>query len=463
MCAPARGSVFARPTVCAMNDDVRALGRPTAVSVPVGDFERDPAVDVARVGCVITVVCSHILMVTLTADPATGEIRSVLVPTQQPWYWWATWLLQIMPLFFVVGGTATAGAWRRRRARGMARGEYVRERTLRLIQPAAVLWCVLALGAGIAVVAGAGIELVTFALSGVGMALWFLAAYLVCQGLAPLFVDLHERMGWVWCWFLFSCAVAVDLLRLTTGWQWWGLLNMVFVWPLIQQFGFFRADGWFGARRRPVLVALAAGCYAVAGVCVASGSYAPDMLTNLNPPTVCMVLLGFAQACLLEVFSPLLRRAMHSRVVRAVVYVVGTRALTIYLWHLPMVVAVMAVWFFAVGYDPVPGSAAWWWLRIPLTVLCWAVVLVVATVLRRLESSSTAPWGARPIRLSNAAVVVALVCAVVPPLWEIVTLLTVPLTVAGAVGAVAAVVLLRSGRVPSRAERAETAPTSPAR
>ena len=368
-----------------------------------------------------------------------------------------------MPLFFVVGGTATAGAWRRRRARGMARGEYVRERTLRLIQPAAVLWCVLALGAGIAVVAGAGIELVTFALSGVGMALWFLAAYLICQGLAPLFVDLHERMGWVWCWFLFSCAVAMDLLRLTTGWQWWGLLNMVFVWPLIQQFGFFRADGWFGARRRPVLVVLAAGCYAVSGVCVASGSYAPDMLTNLNPPTVCMVLLGFAQACLLEVFSPLLRRAMHSRVVRAVVYVVGTRALTIYLWHLPVVVAVMAVWFFAVGYDPVPGSAAWWWLRIPLTVLCWAVVLVVATVLRRLESSSTAPWGARPIRLSNTAVVVALVCAVVPPLWEIVTLLTVPLTVAGAVGAVAAVVLLRSGRVPSRAERAETAPISQAR
>lgn len=431
--APGPSSVSTRPI------------RPGTAATPPP--ERDPAVDAARVGCVIAVVCIHILMVTITRDPVSGEIRSVLVPTLQPWYWWGTWILQVMPLFFVVGGTATAGAWRRRRERGTAAGEYVRERTLRLVQPAALLWCALALLAVVALAAGAPYELVTFALSGMGMALWFLAAYLICQAVAPIYMQMHESMGWVWCWFLLSGTVAVDLLRMGTGQQWWGLLNMVFVWPLVQQFGFLRADGWFAARSRTTLVALAAGCCAVLGLCVASGSYAPDMLTNLNPPTVCMVLLGFAQACLLEVLSPALRRLMAWRSVRAVAHLVGSRALTIYLWHLPLVVAVMAAWFLAGGYDPAPGSAAWWWLRIPLALLCWAVVLAVATVLRRAERASVAPWGARPVRLSGAALVLALACAVVPPLWEIVTLLTVPLTIAGAVGSLVAVVLLRSGRV----------------
>ena len=74
--------------MCAMTDDVRAPGRaPAALPFLAGAAERDPVVDVARVVCVITVVCSHVLMVTLTADPATGQIRSVLVPTLQPWYW----------------------------------------------------------------------------------------------------------------------------------------------------------------------------------------------------------------------------------------------------------------------------------------------------------------------------------------------------------------------------------------
>ena len=73
-----------------MSHDVRA--QPASASQAP---DRDPAVDAARVACVITVVCLHILMVTITRDPASGEIRSVLVPTLQPWYWWATWLLQL--------------------------------------------------------------------------------------------------------------------------------------------------------------------------------------------------------------------------------------------------------------------------------------------------------------------------------------------------------------------------------
>lgn len=433
-------------TLMLMSDGVQTHSAPTRANGSVALADRDLASDAARVGCVIAVVFIHLLMVTLTADPDTGELVSVLVPEEQTWYWWATWILQVMPLFFVVGGVATAGALRRRRARGAAPAEYVRERTLRLMQPAAVLWLVFAISAMAALALGVGEELVTFALSGMGMPLWFLAAYLIAQALAPAFLELHERMGWVWCWFLLSCVVAVDLLRMATDQQWWGLLNMLFVWPLIQQLGFFRADGWFAARGTLTLLLIVAACYALLAVCVFSGRYAPDMLTNLNPPTVCMVLLGLAQACLLQVFTPALNRLMHWRPAQAVTYVVGTRAMTIYLWHLPVIILVMAAWFFAGGYDPVPGSAQWWLLRIPLAVLCWVAVLVVATALLRVERASAKPWG--KLRLTPLAVLVGLICAVVPPLLEIVTLLTPALVLWGAAGSVVCLVIMKWGVVP---------------
>ncbi|WP_223842117.1 acyltransferase family protein [Kocuria sp. cx-455] len=430
-----------------MSDGVQTHSAPTRAAGSAVLAERDLAADAARVGCVIAVVFSHILMVTLTADPDTGELRSVMVPTEQPWYWWATWIVQVMPLFFVVGGVATAGAIRRRRARGAAPAEYVRERTLRLMQPAAVLWLVLAAGAWIALVAGVGEELVTFALSGMGMPLWFLAAYLISQALAPAFLEVHERMGWVWCWFLLSCVVAVDLLRIATDQQWWGLLNMLFVWPLIQHLGFFRADGWFAARRTITLIAIAALCYGLLAVCVISGRYAPDMLTNLNPPTVCMVLLGLAQACVLQVCTPALNRLMRWRVSQAVVVVVGTRAMTIYLWHLPVIILIMAAWFFAGGYDPVPGSGAWWLLRVPLAAVCWAAVLAVATALLRAERAPATPWGA--LRLTPPAVLIGVICSVIPPLLEIITLLTPALVLWGAAGSVVCIGIMKWGAVPA--------------
>ena len=93
-----------------MSDGVQTHSAPTRAAGSVALAERDLAADAARVGCVIAVVFIHILMVTLTADPDTGELRSVMVPTEQPWYWWATWIAQVMPLFFVVGGVAGTAA-----------------------------------------------------------------------------------------------------------------------------------------------------------------------------------------------------------------------------------------------------------------------------------------------------------------------------------------------------------------
>ncbi|GGG52634.1 hypothetical protein GCM10011374_14300 [Kocuria dechangensis] len=406
---------------------------------------RDPAVDAARTGCLLAVVLVHLLMVTVTADPVTGGPTTVMVPTLQPWYWWASWILQVMPLFFVAGGHASVLSWRRHAARGGSAAGWVRARALRLLEPAAVLWLVLALGCAVALAVGAPSDLLLVVVQGVGMPLWFLAAYLACQALLPLTAGWHARAPWATAGALLAGVVVVDVLRITTGAAWIGLLNLVLVWPLVQQLGFLRADQWFARRSVRSLLAAAAGCYALLGVLVATGGYAPDMLTNLNPATVCMVLLGIAQACLLQVAAPALARLMSTRPAQVVAWLVGSRAMTIYLWHLPVIVVVAAAWFLLGGPDPEPGSAAWWGWRVPLGGVVVLVLGVLSVPLVRAERVPTAlpPGHGAP---SAPAVALAVVLGFLPPFLQIIWWLSPELILSGAVLTTAAVTLLGRGR-----------------
>ncbi|MFW8745895.1 hypothetical protein, partial [Mesorhizobium japonicum] len=120
-------------------------------------------------------------------------------------------------------------------------------------------------------------------------------------------------------------------------------LNMLFVWPLIQQFGFWYADGWFDRRRWWQLALIGLGAWATLFPLVFAGPYSPDMLTNLNPPTLPLVALGLSQACALRLLKPLLGRLMRTRGAKAVVVLAGTRLMTIYLWHLPVIIALAGV------------------------------------------------------------------------------------------------------------------------
>lgn len=89
------------------------------------------------------------------------------------------------------------------------------------------------------------------------------------------------------------------------------------------------------------VLALAAAAATAAGL---PHQWASDALSMLNPPTIRMVLLGVNQACALQLLSPVLERLMALRPMAFVAWLAGSRALTLYLWHLPVIVAVMAAW-----------------------------------------------------------------------------------------------------------------------
>lgn len=414
-----------------MTSAASASVQPTAPDLS----KRDLTLDLARVTCVVLVVIIHLLMVGVGPGP-DGLVFSR--PLEElSWFAPATWVGQIMPLFFVVGGFAGITGLRSNRRRGGSDPSFVRTRALRLAQPALPLFVFLALVLGIATAIGAPPEVIETAAVGVGSPLWFLAAYLLVQALVPIMVFWHEHNRVQPIIALAVGAIVVDALRFSTGIQTIGLLNLAFVWLLVQQFGFWYHDGWFDRRHPLTLVAIAAACFAVLWPLTVFGPYSVSMLGNLNPPTVPLILLGLAQACLLRLFKPALTALTRLKPVQGVMFLLGSRLMTIYLWHLPVILMIAGLGLLVPALAPMPGTAAWWWSRILVFIVVVGLVLALSLVVGRIEE----PWDSRPTP-PTAVVVVGTVLAFIPPFLVMEFFLDLPIAVVGSVLLAVAVVLL---------------------
>lgn len=379
-------------------------------AIPPG---RDLVVDLARVFCVLLVVAIHVMMVGVAVDEA-GAVVANQPLQEQPWFPLSTWAGQIMPLFFVVGGFASATAWAGARRRGDDAGDFVRGRLLRLARPAAAVFVVLALVLVVATALGVDPALLDVAATGVGTPFWFLAAYGITQVCVPVMARLHSSRPWATLFTLAVAAVVVDAVRYGTGVTEVGLLNLAFVWLFVQQLGFAYADGLFGQTPRLVLVAVAALGYASLVPLTTAGPWSDDMLRNLNPPTVPLMVLGVAQICVLSLVHPVLSRLMATSAARAVVFAIGSRGMTVYLWHLPLLVALLGVLLAVGGPLPQPATATWWWTRIPIWALVIGLACLVSVATARFERPPRAlPEGRR--RASWWLIGAAAVLAIGPP------------------------------------------------
>jgi fucose 4-O-acetylase-like acetyltransferase len=408
--------------------------------------KRDLTLDLARVFCVLLVVVIHLLMVGIGfgADGAVEVSR----PLESQW-WFApvTWAGQIMPLFFVVGGFASITAWRSLTRRGGTASDYVRNRVLRLAQPALPLFVFYVVVIGGARLFGVDPQLVDLAVVGAASPLWFLAAYTLCQALVPLMVSWHQRSPRATLAVLLAGAVAVDALRYSTGIDEIGLVNLFFVWLLVQQLGFWYADGWFAARRWWALVLIAVVAYASLVPMTVWGPYSDDMLTNLNPPTLPLVALAVAQACILRLLRPALATLMNTHAARAFVFVVGTRLMTIYLWHLPVILIVSGAALLIPGASPAPASPGWWWSRPLVFVIVLAAVFGLSFLVGRWEAPREV--GVTP---PPGVVAFATVLAFIPPFAVMEWFMDLPIAIGGSLLLSAAILLLGRWKVPRSSE-----------
>ena len=293
-----------------------------AVAVPAS---RDLVVDFIRVACMFAVVAVHLLMMGISVDESGIGVGNPL--TSLSWFAQGTWFGQVMPLFFIVGGFASLTSWRSLKRKGGDGGDYLRNRVLRLVRPTVALYIFLAIALWSATAAGVPVDLLAVIAAGAGVQLWFLAAYLICQAMVPTMAKFHEAAPYRTIAALAAGAVVVDVLRLGLERNPWGfdsnpigLLNMVFVWGLLQQLGFFYADGFFDRFAKWKLVLAAAGCYAVMVPLTHAGPYPVDMLTSQNPPMFPLILVGLAHILLVKAAYPVLQRCVHVGWVQKVMY-----------------------------------------------------------------------------------------------------------------------------------------------
>src|SRR3954464_14019196 len=109
----------------------RAVAPPTAGTLAAQTpASRDRAIDCLRVASLAVVMVGHTLMATVEPNGRVGNVLATLPQTQL-----LTWLFQVVPVFFLVGGFGHAAALRSR----PTYGAFVASRMTRLVPPAAVL------------------------------------------------------------------------------------------------------------------------------------------------------------------------------------------------------------------------------------------------------------------------------------------------------------------------------------
>ena len=381
---------------------------------------RDRAVDLTRAACLVVVVGLHVMMAGITVGTDGLAITNSL--DGHPIFAWSTWIVQVMPLFFVMGGFSALLAWRRQRERGVLASTYVRDRVARLARPA--LLPLALVGITLAILGLIGLPDAVLAAVGfrIGQPLWFLAVYLGCAGLVPVMARLHERAPWATLLGMLAAAMAVDTVALLTAQPLIGALNLLFVWVFIQQLGFCLADGWFDWRRRWLLLVGGLGAFGVLLFMVLVIGYSTDMYDNLNPPTVAILVLGVGQTLLFAWLRPWLARLAERETFDGLSTAINKNAMQIYLWHVPVIVLIAVVLVIAGAAFPEPLSGEWWQSRPPFLIavalLLIPIVLGVSWLERRGEPTEAAPLGpwlaGLKVLLGIAGVVTILVAGFTP-------------------------------------------------
>ncbi len=263
-------------------------------------MKRDPYLDALRAGSLAVVVLWHWFGTSLTWAADGPHASNPLATT--PGLWLGTWVLQVMPVFFYVGGYLHRRSYRK---------NYVPRRALGLLRATAPLLAGWAAVGGLLAVVGGGrwaAGTVKLALS----PLWFLGVYLLLVLLLPAARWLHGRLGLVALPVLAGCAAVVDVLHLGAHVPWAGWLNLVFVWGLAHQAGFHH-DRLLRAPRAVGYALVALGVAGLLGL-LALG-YPGSMVgvpgerwSNMSPPTVAIVALTVLQVGLIRLGHPAVPR-----------------------------------------------------------------------------------------------------------------------------------------------------------
>ncbi len=346
--------------------------------------DRDRTVDLLRAGAIAVVVFWHWVL-SITHRNGQGSFTMPNPLGQLPGSWALTWVLQVMPLFFVIGGYADLAAWTSAERRCDGALAFLRSRARRLLlPPAAMVGAWAAFEAGRALLYPGARSVLTWG-TVVFVPLWFLAVYAATTALVPLTVRLHRRFGWRAAAVLVAAPFAVDRLR-TADAGWLAVPGMVVVFVACHQLGYLWRDRQVN---RPA--ALTVGAAGALVLLTTVGGYersmvaTPGSVSNMFPTTVCIAVLGAFQLGLVLWARPALERLAAYRPVWLAVIGLNGIAMTVFTWHMTAWVVAALAWERLVGPLGSTADAAWWATRPVWVVLPGLLLAALVAAFRRLE------------------------------------------------------------------------------
>jgi Acyltransferase family len=358
---------------------------------------RDRLVDFIRAASIIGVVFGHWFIGVIWWR--NGKIGTVSAIGLTGWLWIATWFLQVIPLFFFVGGFSNFMSYESLRRKGASPLVFMRSRAERLLKPSLVfvgVWVVIEILLHLLDYGGTGL------LRGVRPPgatvpfgpLWFLAVYFVVVMTSPVTLWLHRRFGVAIPIAMMVGAIVVDVVRFGLNHPSAGQANVWLVFLFPHQLGYFYADGRLTRLPRSAFLAMAALGFAAMvaltnlnrvfdGISIYPKSLlGTDVgtITNTNPPTLLMLAMAVWSIGVVMWLRPFLNRWLRRLAVWKAVIAVNLVVMTLFLWHMTAyLLAVLVLWRLGLGRQG--DTTASWWIERPLWEIVPAAFLFVLIVI----------------------------------------------------------------------------------
>lgn len=308
-------------------------------------------------------------------------------------------MLQLLGIFFLVGGHASVRSLRRATERGELAGVWLRGRILRLGRPVlgvTAVWAVL-----LPVVYGLGVPEATLRTGAtlVIQPLWFVGVYAAVTALTPYCLRAARRWG-AWSAAPLAAAVAtVDFLRygpfadVMPGWI--GLVNLLPGWLFAYQLGVSWGERRLGGRTAWSLLLGGAALFAAL---LLFFHYPMSMVgvpgqdrTNSHPPSLLVLALAAAQSGAAVLLRDRLARLLRRPALWAPVTIVNLSAMTVLCWHqTAMLSAAVPASFLGeiAGLTTRPDTPGWILVRLAWLPVFGVALLLIGRTARRFE----APW-----------------------------------------------------------------------
>lgn len=354
---------------------------------------RDRVTDAVKAAALTLVILGHNLAWTTQSDGTTINTLDAA-----PQLWPLTWVLQVLPLFFLLAGAGMVNySAHPSTSATLKRLGRLTTPTLPLLVVTLILSLTIGTLVGGPVGQAAGILPIQLT--------WFIGIYLIVTAIAPLLRRMTHPLHFAG---MLLAIAGIDQLRIHVN-PMIGWVNLILVWALFTAIGMHLPK--LRKLSRTVLAAGAISFAAAAAITIAVGPYSQALITtealpglsNLAPPSLVLAFAGLTQIAVLLLAWPYLEKLLTSDTLWVPIALFSHRAMGLYLYHMLLLSLIVGALLLA-NFAPAPLGVAWWAAHLVVLTASVGILWAAAPALLRLADTISRTAG----RLVPASAVEAL-------------------------------------------------------